>query len=500
MSSNDKVAPVGGPAWTKREDEDIRPILEHAGEIWSWLRTAVRRRAFMIVAVFSFIACGSAAAALFIPGSYTSRGRILAQSNIHLPVLANPNRAIPHAADTPARGVAPMVLSERNLERLIDETDLIDRWEIQRSPLLRLKDQAMELVLGPLSEDEKRDALVELLKRKVIVFTEDDVVNFQVTWYDPDTPVLLVQHLQDILLEERRARETGVISDALDILQQHGRELQEDIDRKLEDLRTMREELDSGRPRRAPRRRAVRAPAPRSSPSRADQAAIADLRADLDHARRTYREIESQRQHRLVDVQSTLRQRSVDLGPMHPDILALERRVEALSQPSAEEENLRRRMERLQAEYLRKGGRTEELQDTSPRAVARQRLAHVFDELEEGEDEEDEAVAYARAQVALSISKYEDILERISGARIELDTANAAFKYRYDVVGEPRRPREPDGLPPLLFIVGGLFLGVTAGLFAGLGRELAAARILGSWQLPRHVGLPVLGEVEVRGR
>ena len=357
----------------------------------------------------------------------------------------------------------------------------------------------MEVLVGPISEEDMREALLELLRRKVIVYPDDEVVTFLVTWYDPDTPVLLVEHLQDILLQERRARENGVVSDALEILQDHGREVREEIDRKLEELRDLRSELqvDAPRPRRepAPRRSATQTPR-----NRADSYAIADLRAELDHARRTLREIESQRQRRLVDVQSTLRQRSVDLGPEHPDIIALESQVDALRQVSSEEEMLRRRIDNLQSDYLRRGGTTDQLHDTSPRAVARQRLADVFDELESVADEEDEALAYARAQLGLTIAKYEDILERISGARIELDTANAAFKYRYTVIGEPRRPREPDGLPIPILLAGGLFLGLIVGVFAGVGREIVGGRLLVGWQIPRFVGLPLLGEVGVERR
>jgi uncharacterized protein involved in exopolysaccharide biosynthesis len=483
----------GGP-----DDDAPRPILNQASEFLGWLRIALRRRRAMMVLVFLLITGLSVAAAVFLPRTYTAQGRILAQSNVQMPALANPRRAIPYASDAPTRSVGPMVLSERNLDRLMHETDLMRRWEQQRSPVLQLKDQVVEWILGPLTEEEKHEALLKLVKRKVVVFAEDEVVHFVVTWYDPDTPVLLVEHLQDILLEERRNRENGAISDALEILQVHAGEVRQEVDTRLSELRTLREERggDRSRRRRAVTRRPQ--PAPQTQPvrSRGDRQELADLRADLDHIQRTIREVEGQRQQRLVDVQSTLRQRSVSLGPEHPEIIGLERQLAALRQPSSEVESLRRQAEQLRSEYLRKGGTADGLQDTSTRAVVRQRLANVFEELEDEDDEEDEELAYARAQLALTIGKYEDLLERISGARIELDTANAAFKYRYTVIAEPRTPRDPDKPSPALILLGGVFLGLTVGTFAGLGREVLAGRILKSWQVERFVGLPVLGETD----
>ncbi len=481
------------------DDETSVPIMEQAAELWSWLLCALRRRRMLIALTFVVAAGGAAAVVWVMPQTYTAQGSVLAQSNIYLPMLANPGRGIPHTADTPTRSVASIVLSERNFERLVDETNLVERWEEQRSPLLILKDQAMEMVMGPISKEDRRAAVLEVLRRRVIVYSDDEVVNFHVTWFDPDTPVLLVESLQHILMEERREREYGVVADAIEILSRHRAEVRREVQENLAELRELREELEKESPR--PSREVLEQQLSReTSRSRSARARSAELRSELEYLQRTYRELESIRKRRLAEVQSTLRQRSLDLGPRHPDLAMLETEVEALREPPEEMENLRNRIAVVRREYLRSGGGGEWDGDGSEGMLAQQRINRILQEIDETADRENEALSQARAQLELSLGEYEQLRSRMKSARIELDTAEAAFKYRYSILGEPRRPREANGPPKQFMLIGGVLFGLMLGFVAGIGREVAAGRILKSWQLERLAGVPVLGEVEVRGK
>src|SRR6266446_2201699 len=74
--------------------------------------------------------------------------------------------------------------------------------------------------------------------------------------------------------------------------------------------------------------------------------------------------------------------------------------------------------------------------------------------------DEDSSVEYARAQLQYAAQQYAAMRGRIDAARIDLDTARAAFKYRYSVVTPPQMPRGP--IKPKTPLV--MFAAVIAGL------------------------------------
>src|SRR5206468_1114555 len=55
----------------------------------------------------------------------------------------------------------------------------------------------------------------------------------------------------------------------------------------------------------------------------------------------------------------------------------------------------------------------------------------------------DPVIGYAQSRIQFDSQKYNSLLDRIDSARIELDTARAAFKYRYNVIKPPQVPRKP---------------------------------------------------------
>jgi uncharacterized protein involved in exopolysaccharide biosynthesis len=85
---------------------------------------------------------------------------------------------------------------------------------------------------------------------------------------------------------------------------------------------------------------------------------------------------------------------------------------------------------------------------------------------------------------------------RIDSARIEQDTARAAFKYRYSVVrpaSVPRKPEKPN-VPVLIAaaVIAALFLGLVVGAL----RDFTSGRLVEPWQVERALGLQVLSKVK----
>ena len=91
---------------------------------------------------------------------------------------------------------------------------------------------------------------------------------------------------------------------------------------------------------------------------------------------------------------------------------------------------------------------------------------------------------------------FDDYLQRLEGAQIELQSAQASFRFKYLVTQPPVLPQEKikPKAPQVMFA--GLFMGLLLGLFFAIAADLFSNRIYESWQLPRFAGLPVVGEID----
>jgi uncharacterized protein involved in exopolysaccharide biosynthesis len=93
------------------------------------------------------------------------------------------------------------------------------------------------------------------------------------------------------------------------------------------------------------------------------------------------------------------------------------------------------------------------------------------------------------------MEKYDTLLDRINSARIELDTARAAFKYRYSIVHPPQLPKKPAKPKVPLVLAAGVIAGMVLAVLSAALADLRSGRILESWQVQRSLGLEVLGQV-----
>jgi hypothetical protein len=154
----------------------------------------------------------------------------------------------------------------------------------------------------------------------------------------------------------------------------------------------------------------------------------------------------------------------------------------------------------LEQEYRRKGGRDPDAlvePTTRPRATPRRPVGQApAPELTMAELADDPVVDFARNNLRVASAKYEDLLMRIDSARIEQDTARAAFKYRYSVVRPASVPKKPEK-PSVPVVIGAAFvLALLVGLLAGSLRDWSSGRLVESWQVEHSLGLAVLSEVK----
>jgi hypothetical protein len=110
----------------------------------------------------------------------------------------------------------------------------------------------------------------------------------------------------------------------------------------------------------------------------------------------------------------------------------------------------------------------------------------------EGEDSE---LDLAKERVRFQLASYNSLLDRIDAARLELESARVAFKYRYAVLRPVRVPRDPIK-PRRLFVLGAsLIAGLTLAILTCALRDLRSRKLFDNWQIEHELGVRFLGEL-----
>jgi len=441
--------------------------------------SVLRRKGVALTTLLMGLGLTAVALAVW-PRTYEVEAQLLAQRNTIMPALGNPGRAIPWDADTPTRAAAETILRRDNLLSLMKQTDLLARWQAGRPWVLKVRDAAMALVFGQPSEEERTDAMAGLLEKRLRVWTSESTIGIVVGWSDPQMAYRLVDTALQNFLEQRHAAEVSSIAEAISILEGHAANLQEAIDASMEDLRkasdrSTRPTSDTGSIfRRDPAQEALRAEA-------------AGVKVMLDAKRKAISELEDFRRRRLAELQAELAQQRAIYAEAHPAVTKIRQSITALEQDSPQLAALRKDERDLLADFTRiSGTRAESMLPPAPRGDGARKKASVADDL---------ANDYARTRLRFALEKYDALVERINGARIELDTARAAFKYRYSIVRPATLPR--GAVQPRVHKVAlaGAIASMFLAVFLAALADLRSGRILESWQIEDNLRLAVLGEV-----
>ena len=437
---------------------------------------------------------------ILLPRTFEVGTKIFAQRNLVMPSLGNPRRSIPNETDAPTRGAADSILAYDNLVALVKETNLVERWEARRPALLRWKDRVVQLFSTPLTEPERQRALVGLLERRLWVQADESTIRISVQWNDPGLAFDIVSHAQAEFLERRGALETSVISDAIGILEGVASKEREALGAALAHATDVASKISAsqgstGRVVVAPVA-PFRAPAltePETSPRAVNEAGL--LATRLEAKRAQIRAVQEPWQQHLADLRARLADTRQTYAPAHPFVIVLEGQVAdasveppALAQLRAEEAALLAEIEATATVapppppvvHVKAAGA-----HPSP---ARQETALVV-------REDPPELAEARAALRAASVKYEELEDRIDAARIELATAQAAFKYRYRVVLPPELPKKPIRPDSVRIWAGGGLLALLLAFAVAIGRDLLGGRFVASAQVRRLLRVPLLAEV-----
>jgi hypothetical protein len=191
------------------------PMREHSRLVVA----ALRGRKRLVAAPLAIVLAGVVLLLALLPPTYHVEGRLLARPDPVVSALVNPANTVPR--DEPARFAAEMVRKRTNLERIVGEAGLMETWAASRGPLMRMVDRAREAWRGRASAEDRMDALVDLLEKRLYVRGEDGAVVIAVDWPDANAAGAIVDAAQRSFLEERRVVEVSSAEDTIAILDRH---------------------------------------------------------------------------------------------------------------------------------------------------------------------------------------------------------------------------------------------------------------------------------------
>lgn len=442
---------------------------QRVGQMLRFALGSIRRRPLLFASVAGSMVALAAFGLAVLPKTYEVECRLLAQKNAVLAVRADANMA-----EQPTRAAAEIIVRRDNLLALIRQTNLLEEWPKRRAPALRVKDWLMRKLKGPVKEHDLLDGLIGLLEKQLMVWvTPDGAVTIRLQWPDGLTAYRLVDAAQQNFLETRQMVEISTIAEQIGILEGHSEKLKVEIEKDVAELQRLKERTGSRTRRGRP------APPPLIALPDTSQEVLA-LRAQLEGKRRALAELEEFRRRRLNEQQARLAELRAVYSETNPVVVDLQQGIEALQKESPQQRTLREEEANLREQLARKAG---------PSLAGANGAPAIPQELFRADpDGESPAVEYARAQLRFAAGQYASMRERIDTARIELDTARAAFKYRYSVVvpaEEPRGPIKPKGA---LVMVASLLAGLVLAWFATTLADLRSGAVIERWQIEQLLG------------
>ncbi|MGC4114788.1 MAG: hypothetical protein QM765_09295 [Myxococcales bacterium] len=426
------------------------------------------------------------------PKTWEVKTQVLAQRNQVMGSLSNPAFVRPEELDAPTRAARETILRWDNLVSLVERTGLVDDYLEKRAPFVRLRDALVQTLTGKVrTRDELAQDLARGLEKHVFVEVGNGVVSVTVRWPDRETAYRLADTVTRSFLDLRQASEVAVIGDAVSVLETHVGSVQGEIDQSLARVIALERET-TPRSTRLVRRAAPQEPVG-AGPSLEDEAELARLQVQLAAKQRAVSDLEEFRHRRLTELQEQLAAKLAVYSSLHPDVVALRQTLGSLEQPSEQVESLRREGQELERKILEVDRRRSAAQSLA-RASAASAGAVTF-EPPPARSTEDPRLETERGRLRALYVKYWNLRDRTDGARLELDTAKAAFKYRYSVTQPAQLPVGPLKPKRPLVLVAGLLGALVMAFVAGLVADLRSGVLAEPWQIQRRLGLRVLGEL-----
>jgi uncharacterized protein involved in exopolysaccharide biosynthesis len=468
----------------------------------SFIKGALKRHKRLGIAVFVSTMVLTLIALKLMPPLYRVQNRILTHTNYIIPALASPGRAIPWQAQSAVDGAVEVIRSRENLRGIIEDADLAGTWEETRTPLGRILDKIRGLIAGDMTQEDKEQALISILDDHFTAVIEDEkVIVMTVEWHDPGVAVRILETAQKRFIEGRRSRELAEINETVAILERQVAEGQPILERAGDRIR----EVASRTPgvRVAPRsgsepegRRRQTATTEQAGKTAVDSAAQRELEQDLHAKQAQIADIERAYKSRVQNAQDHLNKTRASLGPNHPDVINATHNLELQSKPPEELASMRADEARMSMQLNRMMIAAGATPQQAQMAAARPVLQMSPSVEKQPNPELDSAMSeYERLERSQA-----ELFRRLEDAHIEVQTATAGFIYRYLVTQPPVFPRKAVKPKKPVIAMGGFFAALVLAFALSIAADVFAGRIVEPWQVPRFLGVRILGEIRDQPR
>jgi uncharacterized protein involved in exopolysaccharide biosynthesis len=468
------------------DSQDDSLDLTATKEMLALVLRAPLRRPKLSAAIFGLMILAGVFASFRASPVYEAQAAIVVQKNAMLPTFGDSTKNVPSNDIDPAAGVSETVKSRDNLTSLARQMHLADRMD--------------DMPNEPMSEEDKLSVLAKMLERRLKVTSDGTTVTFVSDWSDPQTAYDLVSGALHNFLDSRTAAEVAIVSDAIELLEQHAQSERDGIDVAMEEFLHMKDGWKTPASSAAPR--VVGAFRPQTAADGAGVARQAELAKRLEEIKQQTKELQEDRRRQLSELNAQMAGILGTLTPSHPTAIGLKRKIEALSEELPSVTALKNEERGLLNQLAAMAGAKD---GSKASAGASGQLGFALPSIgstrgtppASKQDLEivDPASAMALSKLQSRIRKYEEFMDQISAAKLQLDLARNAFKYRYSIYKPAEVPTRPKYPIRLLLIVGGALLGFLLSTAVASLLDVVSGRFVEPWQVKRKLSLPILGEV-----
>jgi uncharacterized protein involved in exopolysaccharide biosynthesis len=188
------------------------------------------------------------------------------------------------------------------------------------------------------------------------------------------------------------------------------------------------------------------------------------------------------------------------LTPSHPEVIAQQQQVAMLSQTPSDLLLMRAEAKDLESELRQRQGLSAIGSNLGGGAAGGGRMPSAAEQLLPADvtdlldrDNLDPALT---AQLSSTVVRYAALRDELLDTRIELDTAQAAFNHRYQIIVPADAATKPDKPKPGVIIGVGLLLSLLLAFALPIVTELRKGVIVERWQV-QELQLPVLAELHL---
>ena len=491
-------------------ESDSGPGLKDLFTLLNFIKNAVFRHKLILIMSIILVSAMVYGVIKIMPRSYQVSSKVLIHASTTISRLArtgtdlNPREGL--------FGLIELLKSQENLEGIVDDAGLVEKWKKTRYGIRKKKDEIFTKLFGPPTDEDIRDMLVTKMDRALYADFSGGVLVLSVEWEDPWVALEVHKVVLNRFFEHRRSRELGEIRETIRLLTEKHKHALSELQKIIERSRILvseKAELENQQETSKPvqtRSSVVTARA------RTPVGLSADEKEELERVSAELKSVQSEIERAQVDYkrrlaaeQDKLAQYQTQYGPQHPEIIKTKRYIELLSAQRPVPDSLLNKQRTLESLVMKlqspAAARTEV--ETPRRRISRASAAVVDKSKKDSEVPSERELADLLFESELMNSEYRDaeddvnrLKTQLQNALLEQDATEAAFAYRYRLIKPPSFPLHPSKPKGKQLMAAGVLLSVILGIALAVFVDVRSGIVLESWQVEKIVNIPLLGEIE----